>query len=272
MEFESRYQAKAADQHGFVEYSAQEHETWGKLYQRQIKTLPDRACSEHLEGLKLLSLNQHKIPQLPEVNAQLKALTGWSVTPVKALISHKEFFELLANRVFPAATFIRKPEELDYLKEPDIFHEIFGHAPMLTHNDFADFVQKYAETVLNMPEEDWPLMQRLFWFTVEFGLIQTSKGIRAYGGGILSSIGETVYSVESPLPLRIVYQPLAVFRTPYRIDIMQPVYFVIQNYKELYQFLEQDIALLLKHSRALGEFPPLFEIDENNPGLHYQIC
>lgn len=272
VEFKSQYQSKVADKLGYVEYSEQENDVWRRLYQRQIKALPGRACDEHLKGLELLGLSQQAIPQLPTVNERLKSITGWTVAPVDALISPEEFFTLLANRTFPAATFIRKVEEFDYIKEPDIFHELFGHCPMLTQTDFADFTQKYAENVLSMPKADWPLLQRLFWFTVEFGLIQTAQGIRAYGGGILSSIDETVYSVESPVPLRVLFHPLVALRTPYRIDQMQPVYFVIDSYNALYDFMALDIGHVLEQSRQLGEFPALFEVEEGNPSIHIAMC
>ena len=272
LEFKSEYQSRDADEQGFVTYSASENEIWHRLYQRQMQIVTGRACDEHMEGLALLGLSEEKIPQLPEVNKRLKQITGWSVAPVDALISHQDFFELLANRIFPAATFIRKPEEFDYIKEPDIFHELFGHCPMLTQPDFANFTQKYAETVLSRPESDWPLLQRLFWFTVEFGLIQTSNGLRAYGGGILSSPGETVYCVESPVPLRVMFHPLVALRTPYRIDQMQPVYFIIESYKQLYDFMTMDIDSLIAQSRELGEFPALFEVEPNNPSIHVYMC
>jgi phenylalanine-4-hydroxylase len=272
VEFESCYQAKKANDAGYVEYSDEENSTWQTLYQRQMKILPGRACDEHIAGLEKLGLSSTEIPQLPDVNLKLKAISGWTVKAVDALISHEEFFTLLANRIFPAATFIRVPAELDYIKEPDIFHELFGHCPMLTQIEFADFTQKYAETVLNMSQEDWPLMQRLFWFTVEFGLIRTQKGIRAYGGGILSSIGETQYCVESPLPLRIDYQALSILRTPYRIDMMQPIYYVINDYSQLYDSLCDDIVDTIKLCRELGEFPPVFEVEKGNPSIHVQVC
>lgn len=272
VDFKSRYQAKQASSQGYVEYTAQEHDVWRQLYERQIQTLPKRACDEHLQGLEKLAMSQDSIPQLPDVNQRLKQISGWTVSPVEALISHHEFFTLLSNRIFPAATFIRSQDELDYLKEPDIFHELFGHCPMLTQPDFADFTQKYAEKVLAMPETDWPLMQRLFWFTVEFGLIQTPNGLRAYGGGILSSIGETSYSVESPVAMRILYDPLVVFRTPYRIDEMQPIYFVIDSYRQLFDSINQDLKPVLAQSRTLGEFPPLFTVEDGNPNIHIQHC
>jgi phenylalanine-4-hydroxylase len=209
---------------------------------------------------------------LPEISRQLKKETGWEVSPVAALISAREFFELLASKHFPVATFIRKEEELNYVKEPDIFHELFGHCPMLTDKIYAEFVYDYACKVLTYPELDWALLQRLFWFTVEFGLIQNSKGLRAYGGGILSSISETVYSVESDIPLRVMFDPVAAFRMPYRIDMLQPVYFVIPEYQVLYDFVSSNIDKFLDRARKLGEFPPLFPVDPNNPNIHIMAC
>lgn len=272
MEFVSRYVAHQPDPHGYIKYSTEEHRIWKILFERQQKLLPGRACHDFLEGLNNLGLTADKIPQLPEVSSQLKARTGWQVEPVAALISARAFFELLAARRFPAATFIRCEEELDYVKEPDIFHELFGHCPMLTHQVYADFVHDYALKVLSLPESDWPLLQRLFWFTVEFGLIKTAQGLRAYGGGILSSTNETVYSVESDLPMRVLFHPVVAFRTPYRIDQLQPVYFVIDNYQQLYDFVASDMGHFLQRARELGEFPPIFHVDKDNPNIHILAC
>lgn len=272
VEFSSKYVAKTPDAQDFVMYDAEENDTWKALYERQIKVVQGRACDEYLDGLKKLSLDSEKIPQIPKVNQKLSYLTGWSVKPVAALISAEAFFTLLANRQFPAATFIRTKEEFNYVTEPDIFHELFGHCPMLTQPVFADFVQEYAKFVLLCDKKDWPLLQRLFWFTVEFGLIHTSKGLRIYGGGILSSIGETAYSIESDLPQRQLFNPLAILRTPYRIDQMQSIYFVIHDYQELYHFAQNHIQSSLDRAHELGEFPPLFEVDEGNPSIHIHAC
>lgn len=271
-EFHSRYISKKPNTHGFVAYTDEENLVWKTLYERQIKVVQNRACDEYLSGLKKLNLDTQAIPQLPDVNQRLQQLTGWTVYPVTALISAEEFFTLLSKRQFPAATFIRVMEELNYVKEPDIFHELFGHCPMLTEPVFADFTQEYAKFVLTTHKKDWPLLQRLFWFTVEFGLILTPKGLRIYGGGILSSIGETSYSVESNLPQRQLFNPLAALRTPYRIDEMQSVYFVIQNYQELYDFATENLPALLEDAHRLGEFPPLFEAEEGNPNIHIHMC
>lgn len=272
MEFFSRYTAHVPNAQGLVNYSPEENRIWTILFERQMKLLPGRACDEFLLGLKSLEINSKTIPQLPELSQLLKSKTGWQVAPVAALISAREFFELLAKKYFPAATFIRCEEELDYVQEPDIFHEIFGHCPMLTDPIYADFVYDFACKVLSFPESDWPLLQRMFWFTVEFGLIHTAKGLRAYGGGILSSISETVYSVESDVPLRVIFEPVAAFRMPYRIDMLQPVYFVINDYQTLYDFVLSNINELLVRVRELGEFPPFFAVDKDNPNIHIRAC
>jgi phenylalanine-4-hydroxylase len=272
MEFISRYVAHIPDEQGYVQYSKEENQVWAQLFERQMKLLPGRACDEFLQGLQTLALVPDRIPQLPDVSRCLLALTGWQVVPVAALISPREFFELLANRCFPAATFIRTPDELDYITEPDVFHELFGHCPMLTQPVYADFIHHYASYVLSQPESEWPLLQRLFWFTVEFGLIQTPHGLRAYGGGILSSISETVYSVDSDLAMRVLFNPLAAFRTPYRIDQLQPIYFVIKDYNQLYQGVTDPLNALIQRAHVLGEYPPCFPVDENNPCIHIHVC
>jgi phenylalanine-4-hydroxylase len=272
MEFHSRYVAHKPDAQGLVNYSAEENRVWSILFERQKKLLSGRACDEFLWGLETLAMTAAVIPQLPEVSARLKEKTGWQIAPVAALISAREFFELLAKKYFPAATFIRTIDELDYVKEPDIFHELFGHCPMLTDPVYADFIHDYACKVLTFPETDWPLLQRMFWFTVEFGLISTEKGLRAYGGGILSSLSEAVYSVESDIPLRAGFEPIAVFRTPYRIDMLQPIYFIIESYETLYDLVLSDMHALLKRTRELGEFPPFFPIDPGNPNIHIRAC
>jgi phenylalanine-4-hydroxylase len=272
MEFVSRYVSYQPDEHGYIEYSSSEHRVWQILYERQRTILQGRASDEFIQGLDSLGLTAQAIPQLPEVSRCLKEKTGWQVEPVAALISARDFFELLAQRCFPAATFIRVEEELDYITEPDIFHELFGHCPMLMNRVYADFLQDYALKVLSSPESDWRLLQRLFWFTVEFGLIKTDQGLRAYGGGILSSKSETVYSVESDIPLRVIFDPVAAFRMPYRIDMLQPVYFVIDDYQQLFDMVHKNINELLNRARELREYPPLFPVDKDNPNIHILAC
>jgi len=272
MSFVSQYTSHQPDMNGFIQYSTAEHRVWQLLYHRQRAVLPGRACHAHIAGLDKLGLTEKEIPQLPDVSQRLRQATGWEVVPVAALIPARAFFELLAQRKFPAATFIRTEAELDYVTEPDIFHELFGHCPLLTDKVYADFLYEYARTVLTFPESDWPLLQRFFWFTVEFGLIQTPDGLRAYGGGILSSIGETAYCVESDVPMRAYFDPIAILRTPYRIDQLQPIYFVIPNYQALYQILNLNLKTLLARAHVLGEYPPLFDVDPNNPCIHIHAC
>lgn len=272
MEPVTRYQAQLPDQYGYINYSDEDNEVWNILFSRQLKLISNRACDDFIKGVQKLGLKEFKIPQLVDISNSLKNQTGWQVEPVKAIISAKEFFTLLANKKFPAATFIRVKKEIDYVKEPDIFHELFGHCPMLTNQVFADFVNDYAKMVLTYPESDWALLQRFFWFTVEFGLIKTKKGLRAYGGGILSSTAETVYSVESDTPLRNLFEPLAILRTPYRIDNLQPIYFVIDSFQQLYDVINMDLTHLLERAHELGEFPPLFDHEPGNPNIHINAC
>lgn len=272
MQFVSRYVSHEPDALGLVNYTETEHHVWQLLYTRQTKILSQRACDEFINGLRKLNLNPQRIPQLPDINKNLSAVTNWTVVPVASLISAQEFFRLLANRQFPVATFIRREEELNYVQEPDIFHEVFGHCPMLTHQLYANFLCQYANRVLSFPEAQWPLLQRLFWFTVEFGLIKTSQGLRAYGGGILSSISETPYSIESDAVIRILFDPITAFRMPYRIDKLQPVYFIIDNYAMLYKLAHSDLAKFITRAKELGEFPPLFKIEQNNPNIHILAC
>ncbi len=269
----SQYKAHQPDANGFVNYSVAEHEVWEHLYTRQINLIQNRASDAYILGLEKLNYSPNQIPQLPVLSQTLMSLTGWQVVPVPALIPARDFFELLAKKCFPGATFIRSIEHLDYVQEPDIFHELFGHCPMLTDPIYADFLSQYAQQVLKFPETDWPLLQRLFWFTVEFGLIQTSDGLRIYGGGILSSVHETVYSLESHAPLRVLFDPIVALRTPYRIDQPQTVYFVIQDYQMLYDMLCQDLAKYIDEAKRLGEFPPLFAIsDQQDPNIHIHAC
>lgn len=262
------YISKPVDAAGFVDYTDSENSVWSTLIKRQTPIVRDYACPEYLQGLELLRLSQDKIPQCPTMSAILRDLTGWSLAPVPALIPADHFFELLANKQFPCATFIRIPEELDYLQEPDIFHEVFGHCPLLTNQAYADFTQHYGKLSLAANEADRDMLARLYWFTVEFGLIKSGNGIRAYGGGILSSKNETIYCVDSPRAVRKPFSALDALRTPYRIDIMQPVYYVLENFDALYQLLDTDLIGLIHKARELGEFAPLFASPEDDKTLN----
>jgi phenylalanine-4-hydroxylase len=252
------YVSKKPDCSGFIDYSAEENETWRILYKRQIAVVKQRACDEFLQGLNVLKMSANSIPQLPEINQKLSRLTGWKIERVPALIGFERFFELLANRKFPAATFIRRREDLDYIKEPDIFHELFGHCPLLTNPAYADFSQHYGRLGLAANKADRAMLARLYWFTIEFGLVKskndlhTDNGLKVYGGGILSSNQETRYALESELPKRMPLDVLDVFRTHYRIDELQKNYFVINQLSDLHQLIELDLSFLIQQARKLG--------------------
>jgi phenylalanine-4-hydroxylase len=255
----TKYVSKAPDQNGFVDYTATEHQIWELLVKEQLPIVEQYACKDFLDGMEILRFSPNKIPQLPEVNQILRKTTGWEVSPVTALIGFAEFFNLLANRKFPAATFIRTLDELHYLQEPDIFHELFGHCPMLTNPVYADFMQKYGALGVNASHADRVMLARFYWFTVEFGLINTKQGLKAYGGGILSSIKETPYSIESVIPQRKTFDALEIFRTQYRIDILQTVYYVISNYQEIYDMLNTDVFAVINEARRLGMLQATYE-------------
>ncbi len=252
------YKSKIPDSSGLIPYSDEENAVWRELRQRQERLLPGRVCEEYLEGLEKLALPRRQVPQLRDVSVRLTKFSDFSLRSVPALISPRQFFALLAERKFPIATFIRRREDFDYLQEPDIFHEIFGHCPLLTHRPFADFVQKFGKAAQGAEKRYlWPL-QRLFWFTVEFGLIETPSGTRIYGAGIASSPGETRYALKSKIPEHRAFDLLSVFRTPYRIDIFQPIYYVIQDYNQLLDLFAGNIHSIMENAEQLGQFPPRF--------------
>lgn len=253
-----KYIAHQADAQGYVNYSDIEDQTWEMLITRQLRLVKERACSEFLDGLNQLNLPLDRIPQIPDINNVLGDITGWGVTPVPALIELDHFFSLLANKRFPAATFIRRREELDYLQEPDIFHEIFGHCPMLANQAFADFSEEYGKLGLRASPLEREYMSRLYWFTVEFGLVESSQGMRIYGGGILSSKGETLYALDSAQPMRAPFDVLTALRTPYRIDIMQPLYYTLNSLDDLLAVSRRDLLALIHEAQQLGDFLPLF--------------
>lgn len=264
----TKYLARQPDSSGFVQYSDEEHRIWATLYERQHRAIKGKACDEFFQGLDLLKMPSDRIPQLPEISKILKRETGWEVAYVPALIPFSEFFRLLADRKFPAATFIRTREELDYLQEPDIFHEIFGHTPLLTNKYFADFTHAYGQLGLAASKEDRVFLARMYWFTVEFGLIQPpGKPMRIYGGGILSSIGETEYAFNSPEAQHKRFQITDALRTPYRIDIMQPLYYYLEDLRELYEITRMDLMGLVVEAKARGLFAPLFAPKTESAGV-----
>ncbi|MEL7548094.1 MAG: phenylalanine 4-monooxygenase [Pseudomonadota bacterium] len=235
-------------------YTSEEHAVWDLLYDRQMEVLPGRAANEFLEGLAALDLHRGGIPNFEEISEELMALTGWTVVAVPGLVPDHVFFDHLANRRFPAGQFIRKREQLDYLQEPDIFHDVFGHVPMLTNKVFADYMEAYGKGGLR--SLDWDCLKNLaalYWYTVEFGLIDTPEGLRIYGAGIVSSRTESIFSLEAPSPNLIEFDLERVMSTDYRIDDFQQTYFVIDSYDQLFDAtVKRDFAPI--YERLQGKF------------------
>ncbi|AQR75845.1 phenylalanine 4-monooxygenase [Sphingomonas sp. LM7] len=227
-------------------YSAQEHATWDTLFERQAKLLPGRASEAYLKGLDALRLSESGIPNFEELSARLMKLTGWQVVAVPGLVPDEVFFDHMANRRFVAGNFIRRPDQLDYLQEPDVFHDVFGHVPMLADPVFADYLEAYGRGgVRAMELGALKQLGRLYWYTVEFGLVQEAEGLRIYGAGIVSSSAESRFALDDPSPNRIGFDLKRVMRTDYRIDDFQQNYFVIPSFDELLRTtLETDFAPL----------------------------
>ncbi len=254
----SKYHSKNPDENGFIRWDAAENEVWKALYNQQMSLLPNRACDEYFTGLEMLKLTPDCIPQLPDIDRVLQQATGWETAAVPALISFAEFFELLANKRFPVATFIRTKDDFQYLQEPDIFHEVMGHCPLLTNPAFAAFTETYGKLGLQATKEERVFLARLYWFTVEFGLVRQHGKLRIVGGGILSSPKETQYSLESNVPVRHPMDVIDALRTPYRIDILQPLYYVLDDFSQLMDIANMDLMPLVHKAQNLGLFEPLF--------------
>ena len=241
---------------GWARYTDAEHGVWITLYERQAALLPGRACDPFLKGLEALDLHRAGIPDFARINAELNRLTGWTVVAVPGLAPDDVFFDHLANRRFPAGQFIRKPDELDYLQEPDIFHDVFGHVPMLTDPVFADYMQAYGrggQRALNLGRLH--NLARLYWYTVEFGLLSTPQGLRIYGAGIVSSHSESLFALDDASPNRLGFDLERVMRTPYRIDDFQQVYFVIPSLQALLDATLQDFAPIYARMAQASDIP-----------------
>lgn len=221
---------------GWQRYTAEEHATWKTLFERQTKLLLGRACDEFVAGMHALPIGPEQIPDFRRLSDVLMQRTGWQVIAVPGLVPDEVFFNHLANRRFPAGQFIRTRAQLDYLQEPDIFHDVFGHVPLLTDPTFADYMEAYGKGGLRaMKFGRLKNLAALYWYTVEFGLIETPKGVRIYGAGISSSKDESIFAVEDASPNRIRFDLERVMRTGYRIDDFQQTYFVIKSYDELFR-------------------------------------
>lgn len=228
-------------------YTTSEHAVWDTLFARQTVLLPGRATEAFLRGLDVLSLSRPGIPDFVELSRRLRELTGWSVVAVPGLVPDDVFFKHLANRRFVAGRFIRRPDQLDYLQEPDVFHDLFGHVPLLSDPVFADYMQAYGEGGLKaLRLGALEKLARLYWYTVEFGLIREDGRLKLYGSGIVSSFGESVYALDDPKPNRIAFDLERVMRTDYKIDDYQKTYFVIDSFEQL------------RHQTADADFTPLY--------------
>ena len=242
---------------GWGRYTAQDHAVWRTLFERQSRLLPGRACDAFVEGMARLPLSAGAIPDFRPLSEVLLAQTGWQVVAVPGLVPDEVFFEHLAHRCFPAGKRIRQPHQLDYLEEPDVFHDVFGHVPMLMHPVMADFVQAYGVGGLRARQLGvLPLLARVYWYTVEFGLIRQADGLRIYGSGIASSAAETVFALDDASPNRIGFDLERVMRTLYRIDDFQESYFVLDSLEDLLALAGIDFAPAYARVAALAPLQP----------------
>lgn len=241
----------------WAHYTPEEHRTWDTLFARQAKLLPGRASEAYLRGLDVLKLSKPGIPDFAELSERLTALTGWQVVAVHGLVPDDVFFDHMANRRFVAGNFIRRPDQLDYIQEPDVFHDVFGHVPMLADPVFADYLAAYGrggQRALGLG--GLKHLSRLYWYTVEFGLIAEPEGLRIYGSGIVSSFAESRFALDDPSPNRIGFDLERVMRTEYRIDDFQQNYFVIPSFDELLRLtVETDFAPLYERIGAQPDIP-----------------
>lgn len=236
-------------------YTEADHDLYRRLHARQLQQLPGLACQAFIDAVEQLG-SPDRIPQFSSLNQRLQRATGWEVVAVPGLIPEEAFFALLAQRRFPVTHWIRKPEEFDYVVEPDVFHDLFGHVPLLFNPVFADYMQAYGAGGQKAGRLDaCELLARLYWYTVEFGLIDTPQGVRAYGAGILSSAGELQHSVRSPVPNRIGFDLRRLMRTTYRIDDYQDSYFVIDDFEQLFAATAPDFAPIYEQVRAMAVLP-----------------
>jgi phenylalanine-4-hydroxylase len=255
------YASAAADfrvQQNYDSYTDEEQAIWRTLYERQSALMAEHAAPEFMAGLRLLGADAHSIPVLEEASERLQRLTGFEVIGVPGLIPEADFFAHLAERRFPVTVWMRRRDELDYLVEPDLFHDFFGHLPMLAHTVFANFIQAYGSLGARAKSPAaLKMLARLYWYTVEFGLVRTSRGLRAYGAGILSSSGETIYATRAQGPARIGFDLQRVLRTHYLIDSYQKTYFVLDDIEQLFDsVLDADFDDLFAQADELAVYEP----------------
>lgn len=236
-------------------FDAGEHAVWDLLFERQVAMLPGRASEAFLRGMDVLRIDKPGIPDFADLNRRLMAATGWQVVAVPGLVPDDVFFDHLANRRFVSGNFIRQPDQLDYLREPDVFHDVFGHVPMLADPVFADYMQAYGQGGLrSLGFGALDKLARLYWYTVEFGLVREAGGLRIYGAGIVSSYGESIFALDDASPNRIGFDLERIMRTDYRIDDYQQNYFVIDSYDQLLRTtVETDFAPLYARLETLSD-------------------
>lgn len=251
----------------WARYTEAEHALFARLYARQMALLPGRACDEFLRALPHLDAADG-IPRFDDINGRLRRATGWEIVAVPGLIPERSFFALLAARRFPVTVWLRRPEEFDYIVEPDLFHDLFGHVPLLFNPVFADYMQAYGEGGLKAERLGaLQFLARLYWYTVEFGLIRTDSGLRIYGAGILSSAGEVQWSLDSAQPRRLPFDLLRVLRSRYRIDDFQSTYFVIDGFAQLFAATAPDFAPLYVTAAAAGDIAAEVAVGRASPVL-----
>ena len=242
---------------GWDRYTPEEHATWKTLFERQSRLLPGRACDEFVQGMRDLPIGPDAIPDFLRLNEVLMPRTGWQIVAVPGLVPDEVFFEHLANRRFPAGHFIRKPHELDYLEEPDVFHDVFGHVPMLMNPAIADYIQAYGVGGLRAQKLGvLDKLARVYWYTVEFGLVQQKDGLRIYGAGIASSASESLFALDDASPNRVRFDLPRVMRTRYRIDDFQECYFVLDSLSDLLDLARIDFDPVYERLNSGPNYAP----------------
>ena len=262
---EKTYDSYLVDQ-DWGSYSDEDHDTWSRLFERQSKLLPGRVCEEYLEGLKLLGIDGEGIPNFEEMSARLRKQTGWEVVAVPGLVPSRPFFDMLSDKKFPAGNFIRKPHELDYLEEPDIFHDVFGHVPLLTNPAYASYMHAYGQAGdAAMENKGVKFLARLNWYTIEFGLIMNDGVPKIYGAGIVSSYGETKYALDDASPHYVHFDLERVLKTGYYIDDFQATYFVIDSFEKLFEeAVETPFLPLYQKLREEQDYTPFELLPSDN--------
>lgn len=237
----------------YDKYTDEDHKVWSIMYGEQAEALQGRATERFLNGKKLSGFQPNLIPRFIEVNERLAGLTGWQIYEVPGIVADDKFFQLLAEKKFPATTWIRKMSELEYIEEPDMFHDVYGHIPLLVDEHYCGFLQGLSKIALKHINDPWAieLMSRLYWYTIEFGLIEEDAKLKIYGAGLLSSTGETIYSLNSDVPERKDFDIAEIFRTPYIKEKYQVCYYIIHSYEQLYNSvadIEQQLELFLQQA------------------------